>query len=853
MTKSLLYIFALLYCISCTKTPKEPLLFNSTGVSLDLANYRSTQVQDVVYHLSFNIPKEKELPIVANLVLETNINHLTHPLYLDFKEQSSALKNIIVNEKPIAITHIKEHIIIPKESLQLGLNTIEIDFIAGELSLNRNSDFLYTLLVPDRARTLFPCFDQPNIKANYRLSITAPKSWEVLCAAPIIRKSTHKESITYQFEKSNKMSTYLFSFVAGKFTAVNSQETDRTMNMLYRETNEEKIKTSTSAIFNLHQSSLDFLENYTQYQFPFQKFDFATIPGFQYGGMEHTGAIQYRESSLFLDKSATRSQELSRAKLIAHETAHMWFGNLVTMQWFNDVWMKEVFANFMADKIVNPVFTDINHDLQFLISHYPRAYGVDRTQGANAIRQELDNLNNAGSLYGSIIYNKAPIMMRQLELSIGKTNFKEGIREYVSTYANSNADWNQLITILDKKTDLDLQTWSDVWVNSTGRPVFHEDIQFDNTNNIKQFILTQNAEDGSSKFWPQSFDISLVYPNKIVTIPVLSNAKSIEIAQAIGAPKPMYILYNSDGYGYGVFPVNDAVIKQTFSIKEEVSRAQSYLNIYENTLNGTINNTIAFENLKIGLETELNELILKIISAQLTNLYWNSFTHEQRLAHLPKLEQLIYNRLQQNESKNIKKSLFNSYKSIAHSKSGIEKLYRIWSKEETINNLTLNQDDYTYLGQQLALFGHHKSKEILAKSKSELTNADKIKRFEFLIPALDPDPEIRTAFFKSFKDPKNREKENWTLTAAWYIHHPLKQNEGIKSVEMSLEILEEIQQTGDIFFPLGWLNNTIGQYNSKEAYLMVKDYINSNPTLDKNLKKKLLQATDNLYRKHGKK
>jgi aminopeptidase N len=105
--------------------------------------------------------------------------------------------------------------------------------------------------------------------------------------------------------------------------------------------------------------------------------------------MEHVGAIQYRADSLFLDEAPSQTQLLSRAGLIAHETAHMWFGNLVTMEWFNDVWTKEVFANFMAAKIVNPSFPDVNHDLNFLVRQYPRAYSVDRTEGANPIRQHL--------------------------------------------------------------------------------------------------------------------------------------------------------------------------------------------------------------------------------------------------------------------------------------------------------------------------------------------------------------------------------------------------------------------------------------------------------------------------------
>src|SRR4029079_1381291 len=137
--------------------------------------------------------------------------------------------------------------------------------------------------------------------------------------------------------------------------------------------------------------------------------------------MEHPGSFFYNAWTLLLDESATENQMLNRASTIAHETSHMWFGDLVTMQWFNDVWMKEVFANFMAAKIVNPAFPKLNHDLRFLTEHYPAAYSVDRTEGTHPIRQELANLNEAGSLYGAIIYDKAPIVMRQLERLVGGT------------------------------------------------------------------------------------------------------------------------------------------------------------------------------------------------------------------------------------------------------------------------------------------------------------------------------------------------------------------------------------------------------------------------------------------------
>ena len=188
--------------------------------------------------------------------------------------------------------------------------------------------------------------------------------------------------------------------------------------------------------------------------------------------MEHTGAIQYRAAHLFLEDAPTEAQQLRRASLIAHEVAHMWFGNLVTMRWFDDVWTKEVFANFMAAKIVNPGFPGIDHELNFLVRHYPGAYGVDRSRGANPIRQPLDNLNLAGQMYGHIIYLKAPIMMRQLELLLGEARLRRGLQTYLRRFAHGNATWPELIDILDQLSDDDLHDWSDVWVNTPGRPVF---------------------------------------------------------------------------------------------------------------------------------------------------------------------------------------------------------------------------------------------------------------------------------------------------------------------------------------------------------------------------------------------
>ncbi|WP_432709141.1 M1 family aminopeptidase [Pedobacter sp.] len=181
------------------------------------------------------------------------------------------------------------------------------------------------------------------------------------------------------------------------------------------------------------------MENLSGIAYPFQKIGFVTMPDFQFGGMEHPGVIHYKASSLLLGEGATVDQFISRSNLISHEIAHMWFGDLVTMKWFNDVWMKEVFANFMANKVTEKLMGTPTFNLRFLQDHYPAAYGVDRTRGANPIRQQLDNLQDAGTMYGNIIYHKAPIMMMQLEKLMGPEPFQKGIREYLKKYAYQNA------------------------------------------------------------------------------------------------------------------------------------------------------------------------------------------------------------------------------------------------------------------------------------------------------------------------------------------------------------------------------------------------------------------------------
>jgi len=826
--------------------PVEP------GVSRQLAEYRKSVISNIIYRMGIKIPDAKSKPVTGSVIIEFVLKSVDQDLQIDFKQDTSHIKDlhVIINGTytKIPVVLKNEHIIIDKKYLTASSNGIAINFTAGDASLNRNDDYLYSLSVPDHARTIYPCFDQPDIKAVYSFMLNVPKGWRVLAngKTEVINPPAEKDgTYNFFFDNTEQLPTYLFSFTAGKYTSVSKKINDEhTAEFLYRETDSTKIKLSVDSVFKLHADAIDFLEQWTDISFPFQKVGFVAIPDFQFGGMEHPGEVQYKASSLFLDAGATKDQLIGRANLISHETAHMWFGDLVTMKWFNDVWMKEVFANFMADKVTEKVMGDETFNLKFLIDHYPAAYGVDRTAGANPIRQQLDNLQDAGSMYGNIIYHKAPIMMRQLETLMGKENFQTGIREYLKKYSYNNATWNDLIAILSQHTKADLYTWNKVWVNQPGRPVFNYTMTYA-AGKIKSLNITQHPETGAKRLWPQVFNVTLVYPGHAQTIRVNMDKENVVLKDAVGLPKPKYILFNSAGTGYGLFPL---IKENIMEIKSPLQRASAYINAYENMLAGRYYQP---EELLISLSgylhAEQNELNLRLIAGYIGNIYWEFLPLKTRQAHTARLEDLVWKAMEQQIATNNKKVLFNTFQNIYGTPAAASRIYTIWQQQKPPAGLKLFEDDYTSLALTIALKSDTAT-SVLKQQQDRISNAERKNRLTFLMPALSLSVADRDAFFNSLADRKNRNKEAWVGTALGYLNHPLRQNTSSKYLLKSLELTEEIQQTGDIFFPQSWLAAVFGSYQSAEAYGIVVKFLKDRPQYNPKLKDKILQATDNLYR-----
>lgn len=782
----LMTVLSALMFASCSSGPDGEMLCD--GVPLELAEWRSRVLSDVRYDLHFRIISDSDTEIKAcesvSFILSKKVDAV-----LDFAGERAGEVRVSIDSSEIPVRIVNEHIVVPGKYLVKGRNVIDIEFIAGNSALNRREGCIYTLFVPDRARTVFPCFDQPDIKAGYTLTLDIPEQWKAVSNSPLAEDcadllygSSSEVSIEqdilpglrrWAFSPTAPLPTYLFAFAAGEFEYQYFPQ--------YRTGafHRGKDPAETAQIPEIAREvgfAIEWLEDYTAMPYPFAKYDFVVLPGFQFGGMEHAGATFYNDTRLFLSANPTPDEILRRIELIAHETAHMWFGDAVTMKWFNDVWTKEVFANYFAAAITEPLFPEVNHELNFLRTYKAAAMAQDRTEGRTAIRQSLDNMNNAGLVYNNIIYNKAPVMMRKLAAMMGEDAFRAGIREYLAEFKYGNATWDDLIAILAKHTDEDVAGFSRTWVDQPYWPEY-------------QALNCSDAEDSER---------------------------------------------------YGLIRLNTAQTDSIMSVlpvpEDPVRRLALLMNLNENYLTGGIADMPWLRFLMHSLSGEEDALIAAAISGYMAEPLLSCHSAGQDAGDI---EAGILEMSENHSVKSVRTLLLRLLAKNAFSQDTAGRLYEIWSSGE---DGRLSQRDNMTLAYELAVRMPDKAKEIIDTQRGRLRNPDLLREFDFISRAVTPSEAARDSLFASLGNKEERRIEPWTQAVLYYLNHPLRSASAVKYIRPALELLPEIQRTGDIFFPAGWCSNLLAGHRSVEARIAVRQYLDDHPELNPMLRSKVLQA-----------
>ena len=815
-------IFATLILMLLTSCTEQSTRYDA-GISRDLATWRKATIEGLKYNIDIDLVNN-----IGSVDISLSLTQ-SEEIVVDFRATENIL-DVKLNGSDVKHRIFNEHIIIAENEVKAGDNVVSIAFKVDNQSLNRNEEFLYTLLVPDRARTLFPCFDQPDMKASYTLSLTIPEEWVAVSNTTISSEEVNSATATKRvsFAPTEPLSTYLFSFVAGKLYKSTYDDGTHTFNAYYRETDPKRLA-QLDTIFSEVKSSLEWLEDYTGITYPFAKYDIIILPGFQYGGMEHTGATLYNDRQMFLSDNPTLDERLRRTQLIAHETAHMWFGDYVTMCWFDDVWTKEVFANYFAARMAEPLYSDINHRLNRLKTYTTSALREDRTLGSNSIRQELDNMHNAGLIYGQIIYNKAPIVMDKLVELMGEEAFQSGIRDYLHTYAYGNATWPELIAILDRYTEEDLATFSDVWVHQKGMP--HIAVEVSDS----EIIFSQSDPYNRGTLWTQSFSSRVIYADGKVEVIDITMRESEHIVTYSG--KIVAILPNSCGRGYGLFiPDSNSrewIMANIATLDDDLLRESLIITLHECYQHDIISAEQWLQFILNHVAVEPNYLIASTMNDYLAGVMIEVGKQDA--------ESHLWSIICKLNNPSLSRRLTMTLAHVMTSNHSIERLYTLW---ESQSNPQLDEQEYTTLAYELALRLPKQRDHILTTQRSRITNPDRIAQFDYISRATTADAAEREALFAwLLSDAKNRRPEPWAATMLGYLCHHTRQAESFGYIYKGLEALKEIQRTGDIFFPSNWLKALLGGHHSDEAKQEVERFLENNPDYPDLLKNKILQNT----------
>ena len=379
------------------------------------------------------------------------------------------------------------------------------------------------------ARRAFPCWDEPKAKATFDITIIADNKFTAISNMPIKSKTKLGTKTSYQFGKTPIMSTYLIYLGVGEFEYLSSKVGKIQIRVVTTKGNKSKGRFS----LDLGKKLLVSYEKYFGIKYPLPKLDLIAVPDFAAGAMENWGAITFRETILLYDSktSSTRTKQFI-AEVISHEIAHQWFGNLVTMEWWNDLWLNESFATFMATKFVDKFYPEWDLWNQFVEDAMNVAMGLDSLKTTHPIDVKVNSPSEIREIFDAISYDKGGCILRMLEDYVGEPNFRKGLMTYLKAFKYKNARGQDLWDAIGKASKMPVSSMVNSWLKQPGFPLV--EIQQDgNKLQIKQnrYLL---EEDKKSKKGLWKIPLAIGFSGNTVTKLFSTKSMSFTIPKSIG-------------------------------------------------------------------------------------------------------------------------------------------------------------------------------------------------------------------------------------------------------------------------------------------------------------------------------
>ena len=337
-----------------------------------------------------------------------------------------------------------------------------------------NEIYLYSQGETAHIRKMYPCFDQPNLKATFNLSVLAPQHWEVISNNPVETIKPDGDSRLWQFTTTPRISTYITAVVAGPYSHVHDEYVGQKvvpLGIYLRKSLAESL--DPAEIFEVTKQGFAYFEDTFGLAYPFEKYDQVAVVDFNWGAMENAGVVTFREDLLVFRSRVTERAREQRAHVILHEMAHMWFGNMVTMYWWDDLWLNESFAEWSSYLALVEGTRFKDGWTSFIIDGKSWAYDQDQLVTTHPIAVDMVDIEAVNANFDGISYAKGSSVLHQLSAYVGRENFIKGLRQYFEKFAWKNTQLSDLLTELKSTSGRDLDAWSATWLRTAGINTMH--------------------------------------------------------------------------------------------------------------------------------------------------------------------------------------------------------------------------------------------------------------------------------------------------------------------------------------------------------------------------------------------
>ncbi|MCC3311599.1 aminopeptidase N [Nocardia africana] len=490
--------------------------------------------------------------------------------------------------------------------------------------------YLYSQFETADAKRMFACFDQPDLKATYDMTVTAPADWEVISNGAATATRTVGEVVEHTFATTPRMSTYLVALIAGPYAKWIDVYTDDQSTIplgiycrasLAEFMDAERLFTETKQGFAFYHRNFGV-------PYVFGKYDQLFVPEFNAGAMENAGAVTFLEDYVFRSK-VTRASYERRAETVLHEMAHMWFGDLVTMKWWDDLWLNESFATF-ASVLCQAEATEYTGAwTTFANVEKSWAYRQDQLPSTHPIAADIPDLAAVEVNFDGITYAKGASVLKQLVAYVGLEPFLAGLRDYFAAHAFGNATFDDLVGALEKSSGRDLSDWGAQWLKTTGLNTLRPDFEVDADGKFTRFAVVQGgAEPGAGEHRVHRLAIG-VYDDRdgklVRTKRVeldLDAAERTEVAELVGVERGRLVLVNDDDLTYCSLRLDpqslDTVVARIADIAESLPRTLCWSAAWEMTRQAEMRarDFVALVQRGIGAETEIGVVQRLLMQAQ---------------------------------------------------------------------------------------------------------------------------------------------------------------------------------------------------------------------------------------------